>query len=390
MIPAARVQTAIECLDQVVAGEPAERVLTAWSRRARHAGSGDRAAVRDLVFGVLRRWWSSAAMGGGEDGRARMIGFLRSTGVDPKTLFTGARYAPVPLSDEERTEPPAPDRLVGLDCPDWLAPRLKASLGSSFEAVMSALQDRAPVFLRVNIARTDVQTVRDMLAREDIETRPAPLSPTALEVVTNARRVQTTSAYRDGLVELQDAASQAVVDMLPLDGVARILDYCAGGGGKSLALAARTSAQIDAHDAEPHRLADLPTRSARAGARIRVVPPQDLEPDALYDLVLVDAPCSGSGAWRRSPEGKIRFTPERLTELVALQDRILRQALRHVAPGGVLAYATCSMLSAENQERVDALAAQGQVSVVTTRQFTPLDGGDGFYCAVMRHDPDSR
>lgn len=390
MTPAARVQTAVECLDRVAGGEPAERVLTAWARTARHAGSKDRAAIRDLVFGVLRRWWSSAALGGGEDGRSRMIGYLRATGNAPGTLFTGIGYGPAPLGADEAAERPAPDRLTALDCPPWLAPRLEASLGSAFEPVMAALQGRAPVFLRVNSARADVEAARKVLAEDGIETRPGPLSPTALEVTENARRVQTSAAYRDGLVELQDAASQAVVDMLPLEGASRMLDYCAGGGGKALALAARTRARIDAHDAEPRRLVDLPTRAARAGADIGVVPPADLRADAQYDLVLVDAPCSGSGAWRRSPEAKIRFTEDRLAELTVLQDRILDQALRHVAPGGVLAYATCSLLDEENGQRVEALAQRAPVECLAARQFTPLDGADGFYCAVLRHEPGGR
>lgn len=390
MTPAARVQTAIECLDRVVDGEPAERVLTAWARGARHAGSKDRAAVRDLVFGVLRRWWSSAALGGGEGGRSRMIGFLRATGTPLETLFTGDRYAPASLDAREAGHQTVPDRITALDCPEWLAPRLEASLGPSFEPVMKALQDRAPVFLRVNAACADIETARNVLAEDGIETRLGPLSPTAIEVTGNPRRVQTSAAFRGGLVELQDAASQAVVDMLPLAGVSRILDFCAGGGGKSLALAARTQARIDAHDADPRRLVDLPARSERAGAAINIVPPPDLPDDALYDLVLVDAPCSGSGAWRRSPEGKIRFSEAKLAELTALQDRILDAAIRHVAPGGVLAYATCSLLDDENAQRVEALASRAPVDQLGMRLFTPLDGGDGFYCALLRKESIAR
>ncbi len=319
-----------------------------------------------------------------------MIGFLRATGTAPETVFTGDRYAPAPLDERETEEHAAPDWATALDCPAWLAPKLERSLGPSFAPVMEALQDRAPVFLRVNIARTDIEAARGVLAEEGILTRPGPLSPTALEVTENARRVQISAAYRDGLVELQDAASQAVVDMLPLDGVSSILDFCAGGGGKSLALAARTGAQIDAHDADPRRLMDLPTRSARAGAAINVVPPADLPDDALYDLVLVDAPCSGSGAWRRSPEGKIRFSDARLVELIGLQDRILDNALHHVAPEGILAYATCSLLDDENGQRVEALAARAPVDHLESRHFTPLDGGDGFYCALLRKSSDTR
>ncbi|SPJ22636.1 RsmB/NOP family class I SAM-dependent RNA methyltransferase [Palleronia abyssalis] len=387
MTPAARIETAIVCLDRIAAGEPAEKVLTGWARTARHAGSKDRAAVRDHVFDALRRWWSSAVWGGDQTGRARMIGLLRAEGIDPTTLFTGAGYGPDPLTETERASGTAPEGVDALDCPAWLAPQLRASLDQDFDPVMTALQSRAPVFLRANLVKGDRDSARSALLAEGIETLPHPLSPTALEVTTNPRRVQGSRAWADGLVELQDAASQAIVDLLPLDGTRRILDYCAGGGGKALAMAARTAATIHAHDADAARMRDLPVRAERAGVQIRTVAPGTLSDEDLYDLVLVDAPCSGSGAWRRSPEGKIRLTPQALDRLTALQDRVLCEAVRHVRPGGLLAYATCSLLDVENRARVDHFSAGRATEVVAERHLTPMDGGDGFYCALLRFNP---
>ncbi len=382
MTPGARVQAAADLLDRIAAGEPAERVLTRWARGARHAGSKDRAAVRDHVFDALRRWWSAAASGGGTDGRARMIGLLRDRGIDPDTLFTGQGYAPAPLTGAERAVAPAGPHP---DVPDWLLPELDRALGPARAAVTEALRHRAPVFLRANLARTDPAGAARALAAEGVETRPHPLSPTALEVTAGARRVHLAAAYRDGLVEVQDAASQAVADMVPLAGAARVLDYCAGGGGKTLAMAARHAALYHAHDADPARMRDLPARAARAGRSVERVAAGDLAP--AYDVVLVDAPCSGSGAWRRSPEGKIRFSPDRLAELMALQDRVLAGAAARVAPGGALVYATCSLLEAENGDRVRA-APLPRFRPEAERRLTPLDGGDGFYAAVLRADLD--
>ncbi|QFU08602.1 Ribosomal RNA small subunit methyltransferase B [Rhodobacteraceae bacterium THAF1] len=387
MTPGARVQAAIEALDRVVAGEAAEKVLTSWARGARHAGSKDRAAVRDHVFDALRRWWSTAALGGGETGRARMIGLCRAQGVAPDTLFTGQGYAPAPLTEAEQTVPPEPDALTALDCPDWLAPRLQSSLGDAFAPVMTSLQDRAPVFLRVHAGRADVASIIAELARDGIIARPHALASHALEVTEGARRVHLSEAYADGRIEVQDAASQAVCDMIPLQHAARVLDYCAGGGGKVLALAARHDATFHAHDVDAARMRDLPPRAARAGTPVALRETGALTKEQPYDVVLVDAPCSGSGAWRRSPEGKLRLTPERLDALVGLQTQIIAEALTHVAPGRVLAYATCSLLSDENELQTRAAMARHGMTLETERHLTPLDGGDGFYCAILRRNP---
>lgn len=386
MTPAARIATAIDLLDLWLGGEPAERVLTNWGRANRFAGSGDRAAIRDHVFDAIRRRRSFAALGGSETGRGLMIGALRSAGQDLAAVFTGEGHAPGPLTEAEASVPPATDDpLVRLDCPDWLAPRLRASLGPDFEPVMTLLQSRAPVFLRVNVARATLAEAQEALSSEGIVTAPHPLSPTALEVTGNARRVRSSRAFAEGFVELQDAASQAVVDRLsPVARGARVLDFCAGGGGKALALAA-AGGRVTAHDADPGRMSDIPERARRAGASIALLSPEALREAGRFDLVLVDAPCSGSGAWRRQPEAKWRLDAERLAALTSLQADVLRRAAGFVRPGGTLAYATCSLLEEENGDIVRGfLGDAAGFALEAERRLTPLDGGDGFYLACMK------
>ena len=388
MTPGARVAAAIEVLDLWLGGMPAERALTNWGRGNRYAGSGDRAAVRDLVFDAIRCRRSFAALGGAETGRGLMLGALRAAGTDPDTQFTGAGHAPPPLTEAERTAPPAPlDPLVRFDCPDWLAPDLRAALGETFEPVMALMRQRAPVFLRVNAARATPGDAAARLAEEGVETAPHPLSTTALEVTGGARRVKGSAAFREGLVELQDAASQAVVDaLLPLPHGTRVLDYCAGGGGKALALAA-TGADVLAHDADARRMSDLPERALRAGATVRVLMPGTAAEAGPFDLVLVDAPCSGSGAWRRQPEAKWRLDAARLAALAETQAAILDAAAELNRPGGRLVYVTCSLLEAENEGQVAAfLARRPGWRVAAERRLSPLEGGDGFYVAILEDD----
>jgi len=387
--PAARVAAAIGLLDAVLAGAAAEKALTTWARRNRYAGAGDRAAIRDLVFDALRCRRSHAWLGGAETGRGLMLGALRAQGRDPAEIFTGDRYAPAPPGPDEVPGRSLTDASFAIrhDVPDWLLPALRDSLGADLAPILDLLRRRAPVFLRCNLAKGPRAAIAARLAAEGIETAPHPLSPSALQVTENARRVQRSAAYAEGLVEMQDAASQAVADLLPLAPGDRVLDYCAGGGGKALALAARMSVDapvhITAHDADPGRMRDLPARAARAGVRIAQAASADLA-DQRFDLVLCDAPCSGSGAWRRSPEAKWRLTPDRLAALHRTQDAILDRAADLVAPSGALAYATCSLLNTENRDRVAAfLARHSGWRLVEDRRLTPLDGADGFYVARL-------
>ena len=388
MTPAARISAAIEILDAVLTGAPAERQLTNWARANRYAGSGDRARVRDLVFDVLRCRRSCAWAGGAETGRGLMLGLLRLRGEDLDGYFTGERFAPDPLTEDERSEPSldqAPDP-VQFDVPDWLFPLMQAAHGDRTPDILRELQSRAPVFLRVNTRKgTPAQAIAE-LENADVTAIPHPLAKTALLVTENARRVGNSPAYLGGLVELQDVASQAIVLDLPLQPGMQVLDYCAGGGGKALAIAAACEdLVITAHDTAPQRMRDIPARAERAGVNIAIQPDKSELSGKLFDLVFCDVPCSGSGAWRRAPEGKWNLTPKRLAELVEIQSGILDEAGQLVKAGGYLAYATCSLLSVENATQIDRfLARSSNFREIFRRSLTPLDGGDGFFIAVLQ------
>lgn len=392
MTPAARLSAAIEILDDVLVGENAERVLTTWARGHRFAGSKDRAAIRDLVFDALRCKRSFGWLGGDGEGRPSgrqlMIGSLRAAGTDPDTLFCDDRFAPRPLTVDERGAAPSLDaapREVRLDCPDWLLPLYEETLGETTEAVLDGMRHRSEVFLRVNARKSTLGHALEHLAEDGIEAVPHPLSETALKVTKGARAVARSQAYLTGLVELQDAGSQAIIDALPLDDGLRVLDYCAGGGGKSLAMGAHAKLDLTAHDADFARMQDIAPRASRAGIAIRTVRSSEVGGD--YDLVLCDVPCSGSGAFSRSPQGKWALTPARLDHLVDIQAQILDEVVPLLREGGVLAYATCSLFARENEVQIAAfLARHPQFSLSSFRLISPMEGGDGFFVAIMKQD----
>lgn len=381
MTPAARAAAAIQILDAILQGEPAEAQLTRWARTSRFAGSGDRAAVRDLVYDTLRRRRSRAALGGADSGRGLILGALREAGTDPATIFTGEGHAPAALTPAEAAGGRAPSPAEATDLPDWIAQALSADLGPDFPAVAEALRDRAPVWLRANLARATPEAARAALAAEGIEAEPDPRCATALHVTAGGRRIQSSAAYRDGLVELQDLSPQIACAALEAGPGTTVLDFCAGGGGKSLALSAR-GARVTAWDAAPARMRDLPARAARAGVRITVAEPAG--PAGLFDLVVTDVPCSGSGTWRRTPDAKWRLSPGDLAQLTRTQAEILARAATHVRPGGTLAYMTCSLLARENEEQVARFVAQHPgfrpQEAVT---WTPMAASDGFFLAKL-------
>lgn len=386
MTPGARVAAAIEVLHDMNEGLAAEQALTRWARRSRFAGSKDRAAIRDYVFDVLRCKPLAAHFGKGQTPRALLIGVLRLQGADLDALFSGEGHAPAPLNPDEQVVPAPPTEPQMKWClPEWLIPLFETSLGDQAGQTAQALQNRAPVCLRVNTVKSTRAEVQEMLSDTGITTEVNDLCKTALMVVEGARKIRNSEVYQDGLIELQDAASQAVADAIPAGG--RLLDYCAGGGGKALALATDPARDVYAHDIDARRMRDLPARASRAGAAITLCASEDLAGHAPFDTVLCDAPCSGSGAWRRSPEGKWTLTEPRLAELVALQDRILDQAAALTAPHGTLVYATCSVLRLENEDRVSAfLARHSGWAQVFSQRFEVDARGDGFFTAHLRQD----
>ncbi len=390
MTPSARLSAAIALLDQILTGDPAERALTRWARASRFAGSKDRAAVRDIVYDVLRRKRSLAHLAGGESGRGLVLAQQYASGAALDELFGDMRFAPAAISADERHQlqnpGTAPDP-VRYDYPDFLAEELKRSLGDDLPEIMTAMQQRAPVDLRVNTLKTTLEEAQNYLARDLIFTEKVAGVAEALRITENPRKLNGSLAYRYGFVELQDVSSQMVARLSGAGPGMKVLDYCAGGGGKTLALAAMMQEEgaLYAHDANPLRMKDLPERARRAGADIRIVSSEQIDQAQNCDLVLVDAPCSGSGAWRRNPDGKWRLNQRALDGLVDLQREILGRAQALVKENGLLAYATCSLLKCENMDQTAWFASRfSGWRLLRQQSLSPLTGGDGFFIAVMQ------
>jgi 16S rRNA (cytosine967-C5)-methyltransferase len=388
MTPAARLQAAIEVLDEVIAsardeGPPADTIVTRYFKQRRYAGSKDRRAVRELVFRAIRR---SAERP--DSGRAAMLGLAQDEG-DLLDLFGQGRGPELTGPNEAATE---------LGCvPSWLQAELSPLVGAD---EWPALLERAPLDLRANVARIS----RDELLKQFTEAEPTPISPWGLRLPADSR-VDDHPAFEAGLAEVQDEGSQLIALACAPQDEERIIDLCAGAGGKSLALAAvAPQVQILATDSNRARLSKLGPRAERAGAPIEtrlLSPPNELAEledwRGAADVVLVDAPCSGSGTWRRNPEGRWRLTPERLDRLSALQQRLLDIGAELVRPGGSLVYAVCSLLSREGAGQIERFqerhsswisedtAIDGGRSDGAGRLLTPgNDRTDGFFVARLK------
>lgn len=389
MTPNARYAAAIDVLGRILEGEPAEKTLTNWARSNRYAGSKDRAGVRDIVFDCLRQKRSLLHNAGFDGARGLIAGHILASNLSVADVFTGERFAADVLTpDEQGSLSQAKNTAldaVRLDVPDWLEPKLRSSLMRDFEASLTALQTRAPLDLRVNIRKATVAQVQASLGRDDIETNAVANVTNALRVIKNPRRVALSKAYQDGLVEIQDAGSQAVIDALPMQGVNTVLDYCAGGGGKTLALAAISDVQVDAYDQNKTRMKDLTVRAKRAGVLARVLNRDPVILGKTYDLVLLDVPCSGTGAWRRNPDGKWRFSDADLQDLIETQAGILARCSKLVADGGIMAYVTCSLLYDENEAQIERfLATEENWDISKSRRFNPSGETDGFFLTVLQ------
>ncbi len=388
MTPAARAAAAIEILDTWEAGDQrAEKVLRDWGRANRYAGSGDRRAIGDLVYTCIRRRRSLLTGRSATGGRGMILGLVTDEGADPGDVFSGAKYAPAALTEAELAAPDTPPSdPMRFDHPDWMEAPLKRSLGVEYPEVMEALQSRAPIGLRVNRLKTTVTDAVSALEADGVETIPSELDEDAL-VAPPGARIGQAEAYLSGEVELQDPASQAVARLAAAQAGETVLDYCAGGGGKTLALAAHMGGKgrLIAHDIATERLKQTTSRAERASADVECRGPDDM--GALIgacDLVFVDAPCTGSGSWRRDPEGKWRLTEQRFADYQTLQREVFASALSYVAPGGRLAYATCSVFTEENADLTDwALAKFAQLKPGASLTLTPGPLHDGFYCRVF-------
>ncbi|MBY0611712.1 MAG: RsmB/NOP family class I SAM-dependent RNA methyltransferase [Beijerinckiaceae bacterium] len=374
MTPAARISSAIEILaDLDQRKRPASEALRDWGLSHRFAGSGDRAALASLVYDAMRKRASSAWIMGGDTPRAVMLCALRDVrGMDVEAigaLCTGERFDPVPLSEDEHERlangalDGAPAHIVA-NYPEWLEPALEHAFGEGRVAELEAMCRRAPVDLRVNTLKAIRPAALAALSHFNPE--PTPHSPIGLRVPARADgrapSLQAEPAFIKGLVEVQDEGSQLVSLLSGVKAGDQVLDLCAGGGGKSLALAAimNNRGQIFAADNDARRLAPIHDRVTRAGVRnvqVRTPRGKAMAIDDLkdkMDVVLVDAPCTGTGTWRRNPDAKWRIRPGSLDARLKDQREVLELAAASVRVGGRLVYITCSLLPEENGDQVKA------------------------------------
>lgn len=374
MKPGARLQSAVDILDEVLTRHrPAAEALADWGRSNRFAGSGDRAAIGNLVYDALRRRLSLAARMGEDGSRPLVLGAARHAfGLSIEEIDAaadGSQHALSSLTDAERAglardlPADAPAHVRG-DYPEWLAPSFEQAFGEAAAAEGEALARRAPVDLRINTLKAEREKVAKALER--FGAVPTTLSPIGLRLPApsgpgRTPNVEAETGHGKGWFEIQDEGSQ-IAALLAFPGPRKqVLDFCAGAGGKTLALAAamQNTGQIYAYDGNRQRLRPIFERMKRAGARnVQVLEAGDQAALAAlgprFDLVLVDAPCSGSGVWRRRPDAKWRTRPTSLAERQNEQRAVLDEAAACVKPGGRLVYVTCSVLPEENTAAVGA------------------------------------
>ncbi|MBK3399426.1 MULTISPECIES: RsmB/NOP family class I SAM-dependent RNA methyltransferase [Methylobacterium] len=433
MTPGARLSAAIEVLADIAERRrPVADALKDWGLAHRFAGSGDRATIATLVYDALRRRASAAWIMGEDSSRAVLIGSLRlQRGLAAQTiaeLFTGERFAPAPLTEAERTRletgtlADAPVHVAG-DVPEWIVPSLASAFGDDLLPELRSLARRAPLDIRVNTLKASRDATREALAHLNPE--PTPLAPDGLRVPLGedgrGPALHVEPEFLDGWFEIQDEGSQLAARLSGAKPGMTVVDLCAGGGGKTLALAALmgNEGRLVATDGDPRRLAPIHERLRRAGARAEVRTPRGgpgrrdagrpdvmADLDGSADLVLVDAPCTGAGTWRRNPDAKWRLRPGSLATRVAEQEAVLDRAARLTRPGGRIVYVTCSLLPQENDAAVAGLAARrddlalrpldlpASVAERVRRtahgiQMSPeRTGTDGFYVALIERGPD--
>ena len=396
MTPAARLQMAIDILEGLNGtSQPADRYLKDWFKARRFAGSKDRRAIAERVFQLFRQHAGLAHRMGSETPRALAIAALLAEGGDPEGLFVGG-YGPAPLTDAERaaiaSTPAAAPLWVRGEFPAFLESELTRAYGERLLEEMAAFQGRAPVDLRVNTLKATRDDVLAALKEDGFDAEPTPRSPHGIRCPAGTAP-NKHPLFETGAFEIQDEAAQIASDLAGAEPGMRVLDLAAGAGGKALALAAamQNQGEIVASDIRGPALAELEQRALRAGATIirahlLANPPDYTALAGPFDLVFLDAPCSGSGTWRRQPELKWRLAPERLVGFAATQDRLLAEAGRLTREKGRLIYATCSILPCENEDRVAAFLGQnpGFVRLAPDFRASPAGTGtDGFYAALL-------
>lgn len=425
MTPSARLALAVDFVDEILESNRAgDRILRDGLRARRYAGSKDRKAVIDLVYGMLRSWYAAefrmVSDGVEATVRNRAITYfghiLRTPLDDAGRWFDGSKYGFEPLTDEEirywracSLDRPIPD-WARWEVPPWVAPKLIGKFGDQAEAEALALAQTANVDLRVNTEKINRQTVLETLRDEGVACEITPYAPHGIRLI-NAVSLTDHTLVTKGKIEFQDEGSQLIALTAAHFKGDLWIDYCAGAGGKTLALAAEATAasRLIALDVDEKRLMRLRRRLAKATERAvecLVIPPQGLPPEHLRDsadIVLADVPCSGSGTWRRAPDARIKLRSQAVTDYLKRQASILDSAATLVRRGGKLIYATCSILQEENEFQIEAflerqngfsLLPADEILAEATGHHIPLDGPmiqltphrmgtDGFFVSIL-------
>jgi 16S rRNA (cytosine967-C5)-methyltransferase len=407
MTPSARLSAAIELLETIEDKRvPAANALKEWGTAHRFAGSGDRAAIAGLVWDVLRRRASSAWIMESDTARARLLGMLRlERQLDAEAiaaLCDGSRFAPSALTEAERTAlssnslAGAPAHIAG-DYPEWLDPHLAEVFGEDRALEAASMASRAPLDLRVNTLKAKREKVLGATAH--LGTISTKWSPHGLriEISADARNpgIHAEEAFIKGQIEVQDEGSQLAALLSAAKPGEQVIDLCAGAGGKTLALAAQMEGKgrLIATDSDKRQLAPIHERLSRAGVHNCDVRTPKGEGDALSDirqsadLVVIDAPCTGTGTWRRNPDAKWRMRPGALELRLKTQGDVLDRAAHLVKPGGRIAYVTCSVLSVENGNQIrQFLTRHPGFAVVPPREVAAAlwDKAEDFAAATLR------
>ena len=396
-----RADAAINILDDYLKGYPLEKTLKQWFKKNRFAGSNDRRNIRDLVFDILRKrlilYYPFQINEYVENGRILVLSylFLYKKGSFSLEDIKKNKYLSPPINSNEliilnninRLVKKAP-KNISLNYPEFLEEKLSQSLGNNFNAIMELFLKRAPVYLRINQNKINLKEAKIKLENQGIFSEICPSSNYALKVISGEKLIKNSSSYQLGEVELQDLSSQLTTELIQISSGKKILDFCAGSGGKALAIASRlrNKADIFAYDLNDLKYKNLNYRANKAGANITILDSKQLiKYKNFFDIVFVDAPCSGTGTWRRDPKIKWELNDQKLTLLTKNQYSIVKQACSYLKNGGFLIYVVCSLLEDEGDLIIRKyLLHHKNYSKVNSGTFHPINASDGFYFSVLK------